>query len=243
MCTQVHYTMIARRSQRETVEALRQRLHGSAASLRPKFASGLSGDLPAEFRRGSLIELLADAGAGATAIALLAAREACREGGALVVVDRMRTFYPPAAALFGVTHDTIFVRPRSRKDELWALNQTLRCSGVGAAICWLEGIDERAVRGLQVVAEQSGAVGLLIRPVNVCGRPTWSDVQLRIEAAPSNERQRRLRIEVVRSRSGNTGASAILELEDDATTHQTAHLVPLAAEVAAAARAARSSSA
>jgi protein ImuA len=235
--------MLARPSQRETVEALRQRLQGEAIGSRQAFASGLSGNLPAEFRRGSLVEFLADAGAGATAVALLTAREACREGGALVVVDRMRTFYPPAAALFGVTHETIFVRPRSRKDELWALNQTLRCPGVGAAVCWLEAVEERAIRGLQVVAEQSGAVGLFIRPVNVCGRPTWSDVQLRIEAMPSNERQRRLRIEVVRSRSGHAGASAIVELEDDATTHPAAHLVPVVSELAAATHAARSSSA
>ena len=235
--------MLSCRRQREAVESLRQKLRGVESDSRQVFPSGLSGSLPSEFRRGSLVEFLADAGAGATAVALLAAREACRDGGALVVVDRLRTFYPPAAALFGVTPETIVVRPRSRKDELWALNQTLRCPGVGAAVCWLEAVDERAVRGLQVVAEQSGAVGLLIRPVNVLGRPTWSDVQFRIEAAPSNKRQRRLRIEVVRSRSGQAGASALLELEDDATTHQAAHLVPVAAEVAATARAARLSSA
>ncbi|HJQ80900.1 MAG TPA: hypothetical protein VJ828_13130, partial [Lacipirellulaceae bacterium] len=34
----------------------------------------------------------------AVTLSLLAARETCREGGALVVIDRRQTFYPPAAA-------------------------------------------------------------------------------------------------------------------------------------------------
>src|SRR5687768_12008515 len=50
-------------------------------------------------RRGSLVEYLTpNAGSGAGTLALCAAREACADGRALVVLDRGRTFYPPAAA-------------------------------------------------------------------------------------------------------------------------------------------------
>ena len=37
-------------------------------------------------------------GSGAATLALIAAREACRAGGVLAVLDAERSFYPPAAA-------------------------------------------------------------------------------------------------------------------------------------------------
>jgi hypothetical protein len=224
--------MLARSSQRETVEALRQQLQEVGAA-RPEFSSGLNGELPKTFRRGSLVEYLADGGCGATAVALLTAREACRDGGALVVIDRSRTFYPPAAAPFGVNQATIIIRPQTRKDELWALNQTLRCPGVGALLCWPDQLDERAFRGLQIAAEKGGAVGLFIRPTSVRSRPTWSDTQLLIEALPS-ETSRRLRVEVVRSHGGCEGVWDILELDDETPALTASRSVSLATELAAA---------
>src|SRR5829696_2930967 len=57
-------------------------------------------------QHGMLIEWLAGAngavGSGAATLGLLGAREACQEGGALVVIDRAQTFYPPAAAAWGI---------------------------------------------------------------------------------------------------------------------------------------------
>src|SRR4051794_979826 len=53
-------------------------------------------------RHGMLVEWLATSnapiGGGAATLGLLSAREACRDGGALVVIDRRQMFYPPAAA-------------------------------------------------------------------------------------------------------------------------------------------------
>lgn len=230
--------MLASANQRETVDALRQQLRAEEA-VRPQFSSGLAGKLPETFRRGALVEYLADSGSGATTVALLTAREACREGGVLVVVDRLRRFYPPAARAFGLSPATIVIRPHSRKDELWTLNQTLRCPGVGAVLCWPDQLEERAFRGLQIAAEQGGAVGLFVRPTNVRGRPTWSDTQLLVEALPSGSK-RRLRIEVVRSRSSE-GACEILELNDETPALTPSRSLPMASDMAPATSASRSS--
>src|SRR4051794_1478208 len=64
-------------------------------------------------RHGMLVEWLAGAGGtvggGAATLALLSAREACWEGGALVVIDRRQTFYPPTAAAWGINLDRMIV--------------------------------------------------------------------------------------------------------------------------------------
>lgn len=224
--------MLASTSQRETVDALREQLQAEEA-VRPEFSSGLVGNLPPTFRRGALVEYLAEGGSGATAVALLTAREACREGGALVVVDRLRRFYPPAARAFELSAATIVIRPRSRKDELWALNQSLRCPGIGAVLCWPDQLEELAFRGLQIAAEKGGAVGLFMRPTSVRGRPTWSDTQLLVEALPGAS-MRRVRIEVVRSRSGGECVCEILELNDETPALTLSGSLPLASGVAAA---------
>src|SRR5687768_10543824 len=75
------------------------------------------------WRRGSLVEWLSDLpGSGAGALALVAARETHGEGGAVVVVDRLGTFYPPAAAAWRLDlASTIVVHPANDKDEQWAI--------------------------------------------------------------------------------------------------------------------------
>jgi protein ImuA len=208
--------MLALSSQADIVAALRQQLHRWEGSDKPTFPSGLEGILPDGFHRGTLVEYLADCGSGATALALIAAGEACREGQALVVIDRERRFYPLAGAM-----NSILIRPQTQKDELWAMNQSLDCQGVGAVLCWPSKLDDRAFRSLQLAAERGGSVGLMVRPVSVRSQPSWSDVQLLVESLPGG-RTRRLRIEIVRCRKGSTGAREV-ELDDES---RTLHLAP-----------------
>src|SRR5688572_28208661 len=79
-------------------------------------------------RPGSLVEYLSPgAGSGAGTLALAAAREACSDTRTLVVVDRSRTFYPPAAAAWGIDLvRTLVLHPADDAAELWSLDQALR---------------------------------------------------------------------------------------------------------------------
>src|SRR5436190_6466092 len=140
---------------------------GSAALDRLLPAGGL--------RRGTLVEYLtATAGSGAGTLALAAAREACREGRAFVALDwptparsasegiRFGHFYPPAAAAWGIDLSAMLVlRPTNDADALWALDQALRCPGVGAVWAACERLDVRDFRRLRLAAECGGTVGLL----------------------------------------------------------------------------------
>ena len=108
---------------------------------------------------------------GAGTLALIAAREAARAGGAIVVVDRAGLFYPPAAVRLGIDLETlIVVRPESDGDQAWALDQVLRTRGVAAAWCLLEKQDDHTLRRWQLAAETSGVLGLLVRPADARAR-------------------------------------------------------------------------
>jgi cell division inhibitor SulA/protein ImuA len=190
-------------------------------------------------RRGTLVEWLAADGCGAVTLALRTAQEACREGGVLVVTDRHRQVYPPALCAYGLElSQVVFVHPRNRRDQLWALNQSLRSRAVAAVLCWPEALDDRAFRRLQLSAEQGESLGLLMRPSSVRGHPTWSELQLLVEALPTvpqwAKAPRRLRVEVARCRNGSSGASVELEIDDETGSIQESRLVHPAPQLAAA---------
>ena len=140
-------------------------------------------------RKGMLIELLSeDRGSGAGSLAMHCCRQAVEQWqGCLVVVDRWRRFYPPAAVARGIeTKDLIMVRSSdhqimSAAEELWALDQALRCPGVSVVLAWLDKVDPLAFRRLQLAAESGQTLALLLRPARVKSLPTWSDVQLLVQ--------------------------------------------------------------
>jgi len=140
--------------------------------------------LPAHgFRAGTLVQWIAAPGSGAAALALIAAREACRAEARLVVVDAASTFFPPAAWALGL-QDMIVVRPQGRRDQLWAMDQALRCEAIAAAWTTIDSVPSRAFRRWQLAAEQSGSLGLLVQSERALQEPTWADVQLLVQARP-----------------------------------------------------------
>lgn len=81
----------------------------------------------------------------------------------LLVLDTTGDFYPPAVAAFGLDPERlIVVRTANRRDAFWVMDQSLRCPGVGAVLAFLPELDERQSRRLQLAAESSGSIGLLL---------------------------------------------------------------------------------
>jgi hypothetical protein len=184
----------------------------------------------------------------ATTLSLLAAREACRDGGTLVVIDRQQIFYPPAAAAWGIDLDRlIVVRPRSARDELWAAVQSLRSPAVAAVWGMIDRLDSRAFRRLQLAAQAGRTLGLLLRPPSARGQPSWADVRLgvgncglrisdcglnQVIRNPKSEIRnhsalhslRHLQIQVLRVRNGRSGSKVTLVIDD--TTHTVREMNP-----------------
>lgn len=183
-------------------------------------------------RWGTVTEWLsAGQGTGSGTLALLAAREACRCGGTLMVLDSQREFYPPAAARLGIDLERlVVVHPTTTADEHWALDQSLRCRGVAAVLAWPAKLDGRTFRRLQLAAEEGGGLGLFIRPDAARNVPSWADVRLWIEPVPmlsSEKHQRRLRIWLLHCRGGSRGRSVDVEIDDE--THSVHLAAPLVA--------------
>lgn len=224
---------------RELVQSLRDQIACMEGARRPVSESPVSSGyrcldklLPGQgFHRGTLVEWLTPGdGSGAESLAFLAAREACREGGVLVVFDQAKQFYPPAAVRLGISPEgMIVVQAASQADNLWALDQALRCPGVAAAVAWPEKLDGRAFRRLQLAAEQGSGLGLLVRPEQVRHEPSWAEVRLAVEPLPATapDAPRRLKIQLLRSRGGPSGA--IVEVEIDHEAHPLYLDSPLAA--------------
>jgi len=111
--------------------------------------------------------------AGSEAVAALPATT-------ILVVDRGGRFHPPAvlpwleamacdvAARDGSGGDgrrpqLVVARPSTDDDELWAIDQSLRCPGVAAVLAWPGRVHPTAMRRWQLAARSGGAVGLLVR--------------------------------------------------------------------------------
>jgi protein ImuA len=193
--------------------------------------------------RGSLVEWLADApGSGAGMLALAAARELHGEEGVVVVIDRTGTFYPPAAAAWRLDlAGAIVVHPASDKDEQWALDQALRCEHVAAVLAWPRRLDGRTFRRLQLAAEASGAVGLLVRPAAAQGKPSWADVRLAVapRASPggslralSTGWQLSVRLLHCRGRFGKKEGEVVVEIDERTGEIHAASSRHLASELA-----------
>jgi protein ImuA len=225
-------------SRAEILAALRQRLDQAESPTGEEFCSSgcpaLDQLLPGGgFRRGSLVEWCAAIrGSGAGVLALLAAREACRGGGALLVwttssraaAQQPGCFYPPAVMPWGLDlGNLLLVRPRNKADELWALDQALRCPAVAAVWGSLQELDGRTFRRLQLAAEKGHGLGLLLRPASAQGRPSWADVRLLVQPLASSTSRRRLRVEVLRCRGGRAGAKVEIELDEAQGTIHEAH--------------------
>lgn len=180
--------------------------------------------------RGALVEWLASEGSGAARLALAAACQACRDHGPLVVIDGEQSFYPPAAMAAGIAADRLFVvRASHPRDEAWALDQALRSAGVGAVFCASPRLSSHAVRRLQLAAESSGALGVLVRPAAVRDEPCWAEARLLVQPL-AGAGGRRLRVELLRARAVAAGGSVELEIDDETgALHLVAELAPAAA--------------
>ncbi|UCC28805.1 MAG: hypothetical protein JSU86_11450 [Phycisphaerales bacterium] len=107
----------------------------------------------------------------------------------IVLIDTHGDFYPPAVCRHGIALDRlIIVRAANEKDVFWAVDQSLRCVAVAVVIASLRHPEERLSRRLQLAAESSGCIGLVLRPVHR-GVKSFAALQMLVESVPDSDRR------------------------------------------------------
>ena len=169
---------------RETVLDLRRRLglfsfQHDAQNNDDSLMYGPCPDLG--LRPGGIVEWLTAApGAGAVASTMQMMSRHFAAQGILAIVDSARECHAPALSGWGFTLSrTLLVRPRTRQEACWAIEQCLRCPGVSATWAWVDQrFPARVHRRWQSAAEVGGGVGMIFRPETARREPTWADLRL-----------------------------------------------------------------
>jgi protein ImuA len=214
------------------VEELRRKLRERETAKPAPDAEPIATGLPSldallphgGWRAGSLVEWLSPRAAGAGTLALYTTARQTVEDRSIVVVDRAGEFFPAACAGWGTPLERlILLRPQSRREELWAIEQALSCSAVGSVVCWQDRIEQAVYRRLQLAAERGGGVGAILRPIERISDPSCAQTRLKVQPRPGAH-NRRLRVEFLRGRSAS-GRAVEVELDDaTATVHLAADL-------------------
>ncbi len=165
----------------------------------PSGFAALDRELPGGGRpQGQLIELLADdAGIGELSLlapALAQMAQVRRSTVWVLPADTAREIaatasavpYAPALVAAGIDLTrTIFVRPATARENLWAIEQSLRARHLGAVVGWLshgggpEG-DFRALRRLHLLAQRHQALAFVLRSTRHAQAPSPAVLRLQL---------------------------------------------------------------
>ncbi|MFA5530463.1 MAG: translesion DNA synthesis-associated protein ImuA [Thiohalomonadaceae bacterium] len=105
--------------------------------------------------------------------------------------------YPPALAAAGLCLAHLLVVEASARECLWATEQALRSGACAAVLAWPEAADDRALRRLQLAAEEGDTLGFLFRPTHAARHA--SPAALRLALAPGDDA---LVVQVLKCRGG-----------------------------------------
>src|SRR5690606_9688541 len=105
------------------------------------------------------------AGSGELSLLMPACARLTQAGRWVIFIAPPHIPYAPALADAGLDlARLLLVRTGSSQERLWALEQALKSRHCGAALAWLERIDDRSRRRLQLACEQGGTSGFLYLP-------------------------------------------------------------------------------
>jgi protein ImuA len=164
------------------------------------------------FARGAVHEILCEKGGGAAMFfATVLARAACGKK-AIVWSDPQRRLYPPAIAAAGIPLSRLLLLwPKNEKDELWALTECLRCSGVGVALACPKQLSTIEARRLQLAAERGGGVGILLRPNSAASTPYAAATRWLVGAMSGERTVQKWKVQLIHGHGGQVGKTVILE--------------------------------
>lgn len=182
----------------------------------PTGFAALDGLLPgAGWPRAALTELLASQqGIGELRLLAPALAHLSREERWLVLIAPPHRPYAPGFEARGVNlARLVIVDTRSDAETLWAAERCLRSTACAAVLAWPGSAPERALRRLQIAAEEGKGMGVVFGSTRNAAQP--SPAPLRIQLSPQRGG---LELQILKRRGG--GWAAPLSLEFDAPSRE-----------------------
>ncbi|MCC7281191.1 MAG: hypothetical protein IT556_02335 [Acetobacteraceae bacterium] len=195
-----------------------ERLPARADALPVPLAPAIDAALPGwnggagGIARGAVHEVLAaDPGAASGFVAMLAGRASAQVAQAPVLwlsPARAPKPYAPGLAAFGLAPAALVVVEAEAENLLWAAEEALRSPAPAAVIVLGTVPTLTAWRRLQLAAEASAGLGLLLGPDQAVPRPSAACTRWRVAAAPGGDGPAhalappRWRLDLLRARGG-----------------------------------------
>jgi len=162
---------------------------GALATQISALATGftaLDAELPGGgWPRQALTELLGDEhGIGELGLILPALAALTSAGHRAAWIAPPHVPYAPALAAAGVDLvNLLIVRPKSRRDGLWATEQALRSGSCHALVAWLPKVRYAELQRLSVAAEAGRAAAFVFRPLAAAAESSPACLRLALEPA------------------------------------------------------------
>lgn len=145
---------------------------------------------------GALAEcLVTHPGGGEMLLCLPALARVTRQQGAAFVAPPYLPYAPALAQAEINLPRLLILQPRDSADSLWAAVQCLASGACRMVLLWADRLDGRALRRLQLAAEESGALAVLFRPASAAHRPSPATLRLAVRPDSSG-----LSIEILKCR-------------------------------------------
>jgi len=120
--------------------------------------------------------------------------------------------YAPALAQHGLDISRLLiVRTNKSLDALWAMEQALRSSACLAAMAWLDDVDDRALRRIQLAAEAGQCWALIFRPARFAQRSSPAALRIQFKYVAGSPM-----LNIIRNRYGDLGAVRMSTCEQHA---------------------------
>jgi cell division inhibitor SulA/protein ImuA len=130
---------------------------------------------------GAVTEIYAPApGVGEASLLLPSLRALTDQGRWVAFVAPPFPIHAPALAQAGLRLERCLVVAPAAHQRAWAAEQLLRSGAIAAVLAWIDGIDDRGLRRLQLAAEAGHALAALYRPELVAQRVSPAAVRLRV---------------------------------------------------------------
>ncbi|GAA5526112.1 hypothetical protein Maes01_02706 [Microbulbifer aestuariivivens] len=191
---------------RHTTREQPRRGIGGIESGYPTLDAALKGN---GWPRGAMTEILMDQSDNGELALLLPALAAITQSGQMVtLVNPPFIPHAPTLAAAGIRLEKLLIlHPRSQRDELWAMEQTLQSGCCGALLSWQSGRQaaDRDLRRLQQAARDGHCAHFYFRPSSCAQSPA----ALRLRLAVDDEQ---LHVQLLKRHGGPAGQRLRLPL-------------------------------